>query len=210
MATTPNSVYYPVLSDAPNGPSQMQQLAQSIDHKIIGNFASAAARTAALTAPNTGDLTYRVDGDVFEYWNGAAWVLQNSPYYEELSFSGLVTGSGTPYGANNKTATNKLIGVTAFSGATWTCPKDGLYALALHAPGLGGGTTSTFARITIGGVMAASTGAAVASVGNHTNSTAHAQRWITATTTATISILQTSGGNVTLGAGDLLSVARLG
>ncbi len=74
MATTPNGLYYPLLSDAPNGPSQMQQLAQSADHKIIGSYATAAARTAAITSPTTGDVTYRADAGLLEQWNGTAWV----------------------------------------------------------------------------------------------------------------------------------------
>jgi hypothetical protein len=76
VATTPNGLYYPALSDSPNGPSQMQTAALALDHKVIGNFATAAARSAAITAPVLGDLTYRVDAPVgaeYEKWNGSAW-----------------------------------------------------------------------------------------------------------------------------------------
>ena len=161
-------------------------------------------------SPVTGMVIYETDTDTFLYWNAAAWVQVNAAYYEELSFSGLVTVSGTTYGANNKTATNKLIGATAFAGgATWTCPATGLYSMALHAPGLGGATTSTFARVTIGGVLSGTTGAAIVSAGNNMNATAHVQRWIASGTTATIALLQSSGGNLTLTAADILSVARI-
>ena len=37
-------------------------------------FATAAARTTALTSPEEGMVTYREDSDVIEYYNGTAWV----------------------------------------------------------------------------------------------------------------------------------------
>jgi hypothetical protein len=39
-------------------------------------FASAGARSAAVLSPEVGMLTYRVDGDVYEYWDGLAWTIQ--------------------------------------------------------------------------------------------------------------------------------------
>jgi hypothetical protein len=39
-------------------------------------FASAGARSAAVLSPVQGMLTYRVDGDVYEYWDGSAWTIQ--------------------------------------------------------------------------------------------------------------------------------------
>jgi hypothetical protein len=44
------------------------------DH-VVNTFATAADRTAAIPAPTTGMLTWRSDALVFEYWNGATWVL---------------------------------------------------------------------------------------------------------------------------------------
>jgi hypothetical protein len=37
-------------------------------------FASAGARSAAVLSPEVGMLTYRVDGSIYELWNGTAWV----------------------------------------------------------------------------------------------------------------------------------------
>jgi hypothetical protein len=36
-------------------------------------FASAGARSAAVLSPKVGMLTYRVDGDVYEFYNGSSW-----------------------------------------------------------------------------------------------------------------------------------------
>ena len=41
-------------------------------------FASAAARTAAISTPSTGMHSYRADGTVVEVYNGSAWVSANS------------------------------------------------------------------------------------------------------------------------------------
>ena len=37
-------------------------------------FATAAARSSAITSPEEGMVTYRADSDVIEYYNGSAWV----------------------------------------------------------------------------------------------------------------------------------------
>lgn len=37
-------------------------------------FATAAARTSAITSPEEGMVTYRADSDVIEYYNGTTWV----------------------------------------------------------------------------------------------------------------------------------------
>jgi hypothetical protein len=74
LTNTPSGLYFPPLSNAPNVPSDMQQLALSADTKVIGNFATAAARAAAITTPVIGQITYRADAAIYEEWNGSAWV----------------------------------------------------------------------------------------------------------------------------------------
>lgn len=37
-------------------------------------FATAAARSSAITSPEEGMVTYRADSDVIEYYNGTAWI----------------------------------------------------------------------------------------------------------------------------------------
>jgi hypothetical protein len=80
VATTPNGLAYPLPSAAPNGAANIQDLAVSLDHKVIGSFATAAARAAAITAPNAGDVTYRADasfGLFYERYTGSAWIPMN-------------------------------------------------------------------------------------------------------------------------------------
>jgi hypothetical protein len=40
----------------------------------IMTFTNSAARSSALTTPLAGMITYLADTDVFEYWNGTAYV----------------------------------------------------------------------------------------------------------------------------------------
>lgn len=42
--------------------------------QAVMRFADSAARTAAITAPSEGMVTYLVDTDAIEYYTGAAWV----------------------------------------------------------------------------------------------------------------------------------------
>ena len=44
-----------------------------VQRQTVATFANAAARTAAITAPSEGMLTYLADFDSLELWNGTAW-----------------------------------------------------------------------------------------------------------------------------------------
>lgn len=69
---TPSGVAYPALTDSPNGPSQLQALAQSLEGKVIPPYASAAARTTAQTTPGDGLITYRTDTRIYERYSSTA------------------------------------------------------------------------------------------------------------------------------------------
>ena len=42
--------------------------------QAVPRFADTSTRSGAILSPAEGQLTYRIDGDVFELWNGSAWV----------------------------------------------------------------------------------------------------------------------------------------
>lgn len=46
----------------------------SVRDQVVTPFATAAARTSAISSPVTGMLSYRTDGVVFEGYDGVAWV----------------------------------------------------------------------------------------------------------------------------------------
>lgn len=82
MANEPlQSAPYPVATDAPDGPAQIQALALWARSRIVQVYASAAARTSAFSAAGVtaavGMLTYRTDQGVWEEWDGSAWVPHN-------------------------------------------------------------------------------------------------------------------------------------
>jgi hypothetical protein len=41
--------------------------------QMVMTFANSAARTSAITTPSQGMLTYLIDTDKFEYWNGTEY-----------------------------------------------------------------------------------------------------------------------------------------
>lgn len=70
---------YPVgATDAPDGPAQILALAQAAEKRLVMVFATAAARTAALTAAGVtaaeGMVSWLQDVDRHEKYTGAAWV----------------------------------------------------------------------------------------------------------------------------------------
>lgn len=93
MPNTPIQGFpYPALSDAANGPVAFQNLAQAIEKRVVMVFADAAARTAAVTAPTAGMLSFLTSTGAFEWYTGTAWValraLTNSTFTQTVAGSG--------------------------------------------------------------------------------------------------------------------------
>jgi hypothetical protein len=72
--------------------------------QVVMVFADAAARTAAITSPEEGMISYLKDTDSTEYYSGAAWVAIGGS--SSASFSGcLLTNAANISLANNTTVT---------------------------------------------------------------------------------------------------------
>jgi hypothetical protein len=93
-------------------------------------FASASARTAAITAPTEGQYSYLKDTNSTEYYDGSAWVAG-----AEGDISGVTAGVGISGGGTSGTVT-----VTNSMATTITTKGD-------LVPGTGSGT---FARLAAG------------------------------------------------------------
>lgn len=79
--------------------------------QAVPRFADVSARSGAILSPSEGQLTYRVDGDVYELWNGLAWVA--------LGIAVGVVPNAT-YAVTSGTAvnSNKVGNITIFNSST--------------------------------------------------------------------------------------------
>lgn len=105
----------------------------SVRDQGVSVFATAAARTSAVTVPVEGMLSYRSDSDVFEGYNGSAWI------------PGLSIAAWTDYAAS--------LTVTASS----VNPTKGNSTYAAEYTQVGKLVTFTF-KINIGSTWVAGTG----------------------------------------------------
>ena len=53
---------------------QASEINDNLMNQSVMVFTNASARSAALTAPVEGMLTWREDGNIYEYYNGTTWV----------------------------------------------------------------------------------------------------------------------------------------
>jgi hypothetical protein len=60
---------------------QASEINDNLMRQATAVFSNAAARTAAITSPVEGQLTYLEDTNLYHYWNGSAWV---SPFGSTL------------------------------------------------------------------------------------------------------------------------------
>jgi hypothetical protein len=58
--------------------------------QAVATFSNAAARTAAITSPVEGQLTYLLDLDRYEHWNGSDWI---SPFGMTLLSSSAISAA---------------------------------------------------------------------------------------------------------------------
>ena len=82
--------------------------------QAVPRFADTSTRAGAILSPAEGQLTYRIDGDVFELWNGSAWVALGGAI--GTATVALTAGTAT-YATNAGTAT-RLNGITIFNSST--------------------------------------------------------------------------------------------
>jgi hypothetical protein len=102
----------------------------------IAVFSNAAARTAAITTPLEGQMTWLEDVNAYQYWNGTAWVS-----------AARGTGAGLIH-----IATQTVSGVTAINFNDCFSSAFTNYKVVVD----GGATTRNelFARLRVGGVPA--------------------------------------------------------
>jgi hypothetical protein len=93
-------------------------------------FASAAARSSAITSPQEGQTSYLKDTDVIQVYSGSAWVTKSGG--SPLTTKGDVYGFSTtdariPVGANNTVLTADSAQAL---GVKWAAPSGGMTLLS--------------------------------------------------------------------------------
>lgn len=124
MGTTPLAAYpYPDLTDPPNGPGQFLAALAAAEKKDVLTFTTAAARTAAITAPVAGMLVYLTTTQQLTLYDGTAWIVIVAPwtsYTPTLGGTGWAVGNGTLTGRACMTADRVDFSIRLVLGSTST------------------------------------------------------------------------------------------
>lgn len=188
----------------------------SVRDQVVTPFATAAARTSAISSPIEGMVSHRADADAnagaVEFYDGASWLplaLAQPPR--------AIVARTTNQSINNNTVTavsfdsevldpDGLITVTA---TTITLARAGVYMLAGGATFTNNATGDRLLLLNVGGSELIGGGnSAPASATNTTRMNAAQCILANASDTITMTVLQTSGGALNL-TGARLSVIRL-
>ena len=76
---------------------QASEVNENLMQQSVATFSNAAARTAAITSPVEGQMTYLADTDRLQFWNGSAWV---SPFGSTL-LTNVTIPSTTSFSVND-------------------------------------------------------------------------------------------------------------
>jgi hypothetical protein len=141
-STAVNAIPYPDLATPaqPDVPADLQALAEAVDRKVIGSYANAAARDAAIPSPTDGmGLAYLQDVDQYTARVNGAWVsvpVANATWQDPAAgTAGLRTiGTGAQQAAAGTTTTT-VTAAEARDIATPGHPCAGLTPAAITMTG---------------------------------------------------------------------------
>lgn len=200
----------------PNTPISTSDHNTYVRDQTVNQFASAAARSSAITAPSEGMVSYRNDADAnagaVEVYDSTAWLplaLAQPPR--------CIVARTTNQSISNNTVTaiswdSEVLdpdGLIAVTATTVTIARAGVYLLTAGATFTNNGTGDRLLLLNVGGSELVGGGnSAPASVTNTTRMNAAQCIVANASDAITVSVLQTSGGALNL-TGARLSVIRL-
>lgn len=183
--------------------------------QVVTQFASAAARSSAVTAPVEGMVCYLADNNRLEVYTGAAWVplrvasrapmclasrsttqsIANNGSTEYLSFDTEVVDTDSMFAATSTTITIQTAGIYLVAGsATIALNATGIRALYLE---INGAVVSEFDASGSGSV-------------NFTPGTLSVVKSLAASDTVKLRAYQNSGGALNASAGAWLSAVYQG
>jgi hypothetical protein len=71
---------------------QASEINENLMRQAVSVFSNAASRTAAVTSPVEGQMTYLEDTNLYASWNGSSWI---SPFGTTLLAEQVFTGAGS-------------------------------------------------------------------------------------------------------------------
>lgn len=82
--STDQGLILPAASDADNVPTSFADFSgglsdDGVESRLVKRYLSAADRTVRNPAPNTGEISFRADGPIYEWYTGSAWETLVNP-----------------------------------------------------------------------------------------------------------------------------------
>lgn len=74
-----------------------------VESRLVKRYLSATDRTARNPTPATGELSFRIDAAVYEYYTGAVWAPVTAKYPETILKGVNVTNAGNPIATTSGT-----------------------------------------------------------------------------------------------------------
>jgi hypothetical protein len=131
------------------------EINDNLMNQSVAVFSNAAARTAAISSPVEGQMTYLEDVDRYDSYSGSAWLPVISPGAWTLytpTFTGLTLGNGTlvaKYTIVGKTMFFSVSFTLGSTSAVGTAPEfsfpSGITSSTLNNGPVGIGTTNSIA-----------------------------------------------------------------
>lgn len=120
-ATTRLGLRYPALTDAPNGPQALQQLAEDTESWV--NRAFPCASTTRPASPTQGMMIYETDTGEVRIWTGSAWEQVNGTSGDTGSGGAQTVVADAQYSASGtQTIPSSTSTPVAFGAAQATTP----------------------------------------------------------------------------------------
>lgn len=153
MPSTPiAALSYPALTDSPNGPSQVQALANGVDTQVVPRFATTTARDAAITAPVAGMVCWTTTPATHWYYSGTTWIVRGGSAYgrcrlRRVANQSIPNGAATAISWDTEDLDNG--GYITATSATILIPTslDGYYGVTFQCVGATSTTGRLFASI---------------------------------------------------------------
>jgi hypothetical protein len=126
----------------------------------VNVFASAAARTSAITSPQEGQMSYLKDTDATEYYTGSAWASISGGGMTLLSTTSL-TGATTTISSISQAYNSLMLvmyGVTAAGNGIMRLAPNGTTTISTYSNVSANGATMTTSSVQAGYINFGATG----------------------------------------------------